>query len=277
MAWYGYLSAYYKQQLKWARGTFELLLMTYPKLFLRLTGRQRIHYGTLPLYYLIGIIQFIDLLIPICSLVLMRLPLHLDLVLFGAVYLPLLLTGFLIRQYAQRWLIERHEVGFHLVGGILTSGTWWVYLLGFVYTLCRVKVPYIPTPKDDRPQNNFLLVLPNLLMGLITIGAIGFNVYWYGQFGFKNMYFQLMIVFGLINVLILSLNVLIGQEKTLAKVRGNLDQLSSNYPILFQAVRINFWKTLYGFYSRVRSYAIHSSWASCYWRWGWPLLCIRKK
>ncbi|HLL93856.1 MAG TPA: glycosyltransferase, partial [Spirosoma sp.] len=160
------LSAYYKQQLKWARGAFELLFTVFPKLFSRLTPRQRLHYGTLPLYYLIGSIQLIDLLVPIVALVLLRFPLQVDLLLFGAVYVPLLLTGFLIRQYAQRWLIERHEAGFHLIGGILTSGTWWVYVLGLVYTLFRVDVPYIPTPKNDRPQNHFLLVLPNLLMCL---------------------------------------------------------------------------------------------------------------
>ncbi len=50
------LSAYYKQQLKWARGSLELLFVTYPKLFKHFTWAQRFHYGTVPLHYLSGLI-----------------------------------------------------------------------------------------------------------------------------------------------------------------------------------------------------------------------------
>jgi len=249
------LSAYYKQQLKWARGTFELLVTTYPKVFRNLTGRQRLHYGTLPLYYLLGTIQLIDLLIPILSLLTMRLPLQLDLLLFATVYTPLLLTGFLIRQYAQRWLIERYEAGFHLVGGILASGTWWVYVLGLVYTVFRVRVPYIPTPKDDRPRNHAWLVLPNLLMSLMTAGAIGYSIYWYGRFALNNIFFQMMIGFGLLNVFIMGLTILAGQEKTVLRLQTRLGRLSDQRKQLWQW-RLTAWNLRYGLYAGLRRAAI---------------------
>lgn len=245
------LSAYYKQQLKWSRGTFELLVTTLPTVFGRLSARQRLHYLTLPLYYLLGVVQLIDLLIPICSLLLMRLPIYLDLLLFATVYIPLLLTGFLIRQYAQRWLIERHEAGFHLVGGILASGTWWVYVLGAIYTLFRVKVPYIPTPKDDKPRNNFVLILPNLLMSVATLAAIGYSIYYYGRFTLNNIYTQLMIAFGLVNVLIMSLNVVIGQERVLGWL-GNLIQTKTAGKSAVWNVRIAAWNVRYGVYYWLR-------------------------
>ncbi|WP_018618554.1 glycosyltransferase family 2 protein [Spirosoma luteum] len=249
------LSAYYKQQLKWARGTFELLFTTYPKVFNGLTGSQRLHYATLPLYYLLGVVQLIDLLIPILSLMTMKLPLQLDLLLFGTVYIPLLLTGFLVRQYAQRWLIERHEVGFHLAGGILASGTWWVYVLGFVYTVFRVRVPYIPTPKDDQPRNHILLVLPNVLMSGLTLLVIGYSIYWYGRFALNNIYFQLMIGFGLLNTLILMLNVLVGQEKMLMGIRNWLSNLSASRAQV-RNVRIRIWNLRYGLYNWLRQAAV---------------------
>ncbi|WP_019988030.1 glycosyltransferase [Rudanella lutea] len=249
------LSAYYKQQLKWSRGTFELLVTTLPRVFGGLTGRQKIHYLTLPLYYLLGVVQLIDLLIPICSLVMMRLPIKLDLVLFAMVYTPLLLTGFLIRQFAQRWLIERHEAGFHLLGGILAGGTWWVYVLGFVYTLFRVRVPYIPTPKDDRPRNNRVLILPNLLMVLATLGAITYSIYHYGRFALNNTYSQLMIGFGLVNVLMLSTNVLIGQELFWARLGNRLQALSTGNMAVWR-MRIAAWKVRYGLYYGLRLSAI---------------------
>jgi cellulose synthase (UDP-forming) len=249
------LSAYYKQQLKWSRGTFELLVTTYPAVFRGLSGRQRLHYGTLPLYYLLGTVQLLDWLIPILSLVSMQLPLQVDLLLFGTVYIPLLLTGFLVRQYAQRWLIERHEAGFHLLGGILASGTWWVYVLGLIYTVFRVKVPYLPTPKDDQPRNHFLLVLPNLVMGLLTLGTIGYSVYWYGRFALNNVYFQLMIGFGLLNVLILSLNVIAGQEKVLQHVAAWLTRLSDRRKKVWNA-RIMVWNLRFGLYQWLRQTAV---------------------
>lgn len=249
------LSAYYKQQLKWARGTFELLVTTYPRVFGGLTLRQKIHYATLPLYYLLGLIYFFDLIIPIGSLLLMELPLRLDLLLFATAYTPLLLTGFLIRQYTQRWLIEKHEAGFHLVGGMLASGTWWVYVLGFVYTVFRVKVPYIPTPKDDTPRNNIALVLPNLVMLLATVFAISYCTFHYWRFALGNTFVILMIGFAFINALVLMSNVLVGQEVFVTRGIRWLDRLSVTQPTVW-ALRIRAWQARYGLYGWLRQSAI---------------------
>jgi cellulose synthase (UDP-forming) len=250
------LSAYYKQQLKWARGTFELLVSIYPYVFSGLSWRQRLHYATLPLYYLLGIVQLIDLLIPILSLVMMKLPLKVDLLLFSAVYFPLVLTAFLIRQYAQRWLIERHEAGFHLVGGILATGTWWIYTLGLLYTFFRIRVPYLPTPKNDKPRNHFWLVLPNLIMCILTLLAVAYSIYWYGRFALNNIYSQLMIGFGLLNVLILGITVIMGQEATLAAFGSRVKILASRRPESFWSMRIRLWHVRHHIYYRLRSSAI---------------------
>ena len=249
------LSAYYKQQLKWARGTFELLVTTYPRVFRGLSRRQRFHYLTLPMHYLIGVVQLIDLLIPIVSLVLMKLPLRLDLLVFAAAYLPLLLATLLIRQYAQRWLIERHEAGFHVLGGVLSSGTWWVYVLGLVYTIFRIDVPYLPTPKADRPRNNVVLCLPNLLMALLTLLAIGYSIYHYGRYAVSNFYSQLMIGFGLLNVCILLLNVLISQEKMLIRFSQWLQRFSVRHTAV-RTLRVAFWHVRFGLYGWLRQSAV---------------------
>lgn len=250
------LSAYFKQQLKWARGTFELLVTTYPRIVGQLSWRQRLHYLTMPLYYLLGVVQLLDLLIPILSLVTMRLPVHVDLLLFATVYLPLLLTAFLIRQYSQRWLIEKHEAGFHIFGGILSSGTWWVYTLGLIYTLFRIEVPYLPTPKRDQPRNNLILCIPNLLMIILTLSAIGYSIYHYGRFAVSNIYSQLMIGFGLLNIAILSLNVLIGQEVWLAQMKSWIAPRISFQRPVFWPLRIAFWHLRYGLYRWLRLSAI---------------------
>ncbi len=59
------LTSYYMQQLKWSRGTLELLVTVFPKLFKKFTWRQKLHYGILPLGYLSGLFLLIGFLIPI--------------------------------------------------------------------------------------------------------------------------------------------------------------------------------------------------------------------
>ncbi|UFH54450.1 glycosyltransferase [Spirosoma sp. KNUC1025] len=249
------MAAYCKQQLKWARGTLELLVTTYPRVFSQLTWRQRLHYLTVPLYYLNGIVQFINLLIPIFSLIMMQLPLKMELQWLALAYIPLLAISFLIRQYAQRWLIEKHEQGIYIIGGFLTSGIWWVYTMGFFYTLFRVDVPYLPTPKNAKPQNNFLLCLPNIIMGLVTLGAISYSIYYYGLLAINNIYVLMMVGFGLINAFILGMNVFIGQEKLLASVKHRIQHSSFRRSHRWKQ-SITIWRIQYKVYGNLRSYAV---------------------
>lgn len=170
------MSAYYAQQLKWARGTFELLVTSYPKLFSKFTWRQRLHYGTIPFHYFSGVIFFINFLIPILSLSLGFIPFQLDLVDFALLGLPVVSSIVLIRHFVQRWVMEEEERGFHVVGGLLFIGTWWVYILGLIYTVIRKKVPYIPTPKDDQAPDNWRLNIPNIAVLLLSLAAIVYGL-----------------------------------------------------------------------------------------------------
>jgi cellulose synthase (UDP-forming) len=215
------LPAFYKQQLKWARGTFDLLFHVYPVLFRNFTWRQKLHYLTLPFYFLAGLVCLIDILVPVLALFTAYTPWQTDIAMFAAMFTPLLLLSLLIRQYAQRWLVEEQEQGFHIAGGILRFGTWWIYLIGFVYTLLHIRVPYIPTPKNDEPKNNWTLILPNLGACLLCIAAIV-----YGLSIDFNPFSICMAMFAGVNALMLGTMVLIGLEKLLCdirlKIRGRL-------------------------------------------------------
>ncbi len=166
------LTAFYKQQLKWARGTFDLLFYVYPKLFTKFTLRQKIHYGLLPLHYLVGVAYLINFLIPILSLFLFKMPWSGNIFYFGMIVLPMVMSVFLIRAYIQEWVIEKNERGFHIVGGLLQITTWWLYFLGFVYTIFRKKIPYIPTPKQGDEFSNYKIIVPNLVVAGLSISAI---------------------------------------------------------------------------------------------------------
>ncbi|MCC5938211.1 MAG: glycosyltransferase [Lunatimonas sp.] len=208
------LAAYYQQQLKWSRGTFDLWVNLLPKLFSKFTWRQKIHYLLLPVYFLFGVIGIIDVVVPVYSLVTGEYPWLLNPTTFFAFFTPFLLMSFVQRFYAQKWLHKRDEKGIHILGGVLRTSTWWVYTLGFVYTLFNVKVPYIPTPKEHSTKGDFALGLPNLFFSLLSFGAVyyGLKVDW-------QPYSMLMAFFASINGVIFFLAFILGQSVMVKRVR----------------------------------------------------------
>ena len=171
------ITAYFKQQIKWSRGTFDLFFKVYPRIFSSLTWRQRLHYAMMPLHYLAGIFYFIGFLIPILSLFLSDTPWIGDFGDFILLITPVLFSSFVVRFYIQRWLISDDERGFHIVGGILEILTWWIFSIGFIYTLINKKVPYLPTPKNDEDVTHPTLLIPNLLVGIVSLIAVVYGLY----------------------------------------------------------------------------------------------------
>jgi cellulose synthase (UDP-forming) len=204
------LAAFYAQQLKWSRGSFDLLFRVYPKLFKRFTWKQRLHYFFLPLYFFSGVITLIDLSLPFVSLGISQFPLLVQLSDLAQYTFPLLVVSLLIRSQAQRWLPGPGEGGMHLAGSFLHTSTWWVYSLGFTYAVLGVRVPYLPTPKEGRSSNEWQLTIPNLLLIALMLLACA-----YGYHVDRSRYTKLMIGMTLVNVMILVAAVVMGQHKTL--------------------------------------------------------------
>ena len=171
------LTNFFKQQLKWSRGTFDLLVNVYPKVFTKLTGRQKIHYGILPLHYFAGVIILINFLIPILSLVFSETPWEGNIIDFVLVLLPVAASSLLIRTFIQKWVIEKNERGFHLVGGLLHINTWWIYLVGLAYTIVNKKVPYLPTPKENEWNTNYRIVIPNAVVAVLSLLSVIYGLY----------------------------------------------------------------------------------------------------
>lgn len=166
------LTNFFKQQLKWSRGTFDLWVKVYPRIFRKLTTRQKIHYGILPMHYLSGLIILFTFLIPILSLLFSTTPWKGNIIDFLLVILPVAASAVLIRTFIQKWVIEKKERGFHIVGGLLHINTWWIYILGLVYTILDRKVPYLPTPKEDAFDTHMKIIVPNAIVAAVSIFAI---------------------------------------------------------------------------------------------------------
>ncbi|MCD6019536.1 MAG: family 2 glycosyl transferase [Bacteroidetes bacterium] len=221
------LSAYYKQQLKWSRGTFELLFHTYPGLCKNFTWRQKIHYLCIPLYFLFGLINLIDVLIPSLALVLAEVPWEVDINNFAILFVPLCTLSLVIRLFAQRWLLEKHERGLHLAGGILRTATWWIFLIGFIYSIFNIKVPYIPTPKEDVHENYWRLSIPNFIITILCSAVIlyGLSIDW-------TPYSIAMAFYALINVGIMGFVVIMSQQKLLESISKKIKAITFLTPVL---------------------------------------------
>ncbi|NEU08298.1 glycosyltransferase [Flavihumibacter sp. R14] len=244
------ISAYYSQQLKWSRGVFELLVTSYIKLFNQFTWRQKLHYGIIPFYYLSGIIFLINFLIPVLSLILEVNPIKMDFHTFALIGLPFIVQIILIRNYVQRWVMEDEERGFHIAGGLLAIGTWWIFIMGLIYTIIRKKVPYVPTPKDANEENNWPLNIPNLVILFISLFAIGFGLYndW-------NPYTFVMAGLAGLNCLILLYNITASRQITFRRFKKSYNLVNVTAKRAFE-VRQVLWKMRIRIYAGVRNISL---------------------
>jgi exo-beta-1,3-glucanase (GH17 family) len=171
------LSGFYKQQIKWSCGVFDLLFQEYPSLFKGFTLRQKIHYFLCPMFFLRGLIGLIEMVVPIICLAYGLVAWRATLPQVVGWFLPVLVFGTMVRLRVQRWLMEPHERGIHFAGGVLAIATWWVYLIGVACAVVRIKVPYIPTPKEDKPTNAGDLAVPNCIAAGVLILASTIGIY----------------------------------------------------------------------------------------------------
>ena len=171
-----------KQQLKWARGVFEVTFMELPRLFRKLTWWQRISYFTIGTYYLVGLTQFIFTLIPFLFFTTGVLPAKMefaDFIIYGT---PVLICGIVIYLYMQQWLCDTQtERGLHWRGMILKYACWPVFLLGFLLAVVNAEIPYIPTAKKAVTGYITPFVRPMVAHTLLFVAAV-FGVFIYRRY-----------------------------------------------------------------------------------------------
>jgi cellulose synthase (UDP-forming) len=142
------LGSFCKQQLKWARGVFEVVFVEMPKLFRKLTGWQKLSYLTIGTYYLVGATSFFFTLIPFLYFLTGILPARMSFVDFLIHGSFVALIAILIYLYVQKWMCHPEiERGLHWRGMILKFAGWPVFFLGFLLAVVNAEIPYIPTAK----------------------------------------------------------------------------------------------------------------------------------
>ena len=170
------LGSFYKQQLKWARGVYEVAFSEWPRLFTSLTWRQRLSYVTIGTYYLFGLTAFVFLLFPYLYLWAGIEAAHMRFVEFLTYATPVGIIAIIIYGVAELWLCHRSaEWGFHWRALILKMGCWPVFLAGTLLAVVRSEVPYIPTEKQAVRGRFLRLAWPQLSVVVvfsITLGRV---------------------------------------------------------------------------------------------------------
>ena len=159
------LGSFYRQQLKWARGVYEVAFTELPRLARKLAWRQRLSYLTIGTYYLFGVTTLLFLIIPYLFLWTGMQPAAMHFAEFLAVGGPVAVIGAAAYLVMQHWLCDRAtERGLHWRGLMLKVACWPVFLAGTVLAVVHADIPYIPTAKEAVRGRFLRLAWPQLLL-----------------------------------------------------------------------------------------------------------------
>ena len=176
-----------KQQLKWARGLFEVLFDEYPKLFKKLTRSAKFRYWSIGTFYLVGIRTLFFLLIPIFYFLFGWTAINMSFSEFIVRALPFAFFSLLVYLLSQRYLVDmRSERGFYWRGMIMKFASWPVFTYAFYLTLINKKIPYLPTSKKGT-TNLPIFFWPLLVYVFILCGSF---VYHYLQITYNTIPMQ---------------------------------------------------------------------------------------
>jgi cellulose synthase (UDP-forming) len=159
------LGSFYRQQLKWARGVYEVAFSELPHLSRTLRWRQRLSYLTIGTYYLFGVTTPLFLLIPYLFLWFGVQPAAMRFAEFLTAVAPVGVVGTAVYLLALRWLCDPStERGIHWRGLALKIACWPVFLAGTLLAIVRANVPYIPTAKEAVRGRFLRLAWPQLAL-----------------------------------------------------------------------------------------------------------------
>ncbi len=167
------LGSFYKQQLKWSRGVYEVAFTELPRLFRRLTGWQRLTYLTIGTYYLSGATALLFLIFPYLYLWTGVLPASMLFQQFLVDAVPVAVSGIAMYFVAQHWLAHPTvERGAHWRGLVLKFACWPVFLAGTLLAVGRAEIPYIPTAKEAQRGRFLRLAWSQFLLFFIYLGTV---------------------------------------------------------------------------------------------------------
>ena len=170
-------TAWFVQQLKWARGVFELLITTYPRVFNRLTWGQRLSYSVRMTKYWIGPVVALHLFATIGVLMFAGPEIRGVFHSYLMQITPLALMDVLIRHTAFS-LYRHHSIPkTSLARAVaLVYSTWPIYLLAWAMAVFRVPLSFHTTPKSKDGRQNPLWLLPQVVVLILLLAGTIYTI-----------------------------------------------------------------------------------------------------
>ena len=167
------LGSFYRQQLKWSRGVYEVVFSEMPSLFRKLRWRQRLSYLTIGTYYLVGATTSLYLVFPYLFLWTGIQPASMKFAEFLIASAPAAIVGAAMYALMQRWMCDPGtERGTHWRGLVLKVACWPIFLAGTVLAVVRAEIPYIPTAKEAVRGRFLRLAWPQLCVAALYTATI---------------------------------------------------------------------------------------------------------
>jgi cellulose synthase (UDP-forming) len=166
-------SSYYRQQLRWAKGNLEVLLKFNPLLQPGLSFPQRISYFSSCTYYLIGLVVFLNALLPLAFFFTGSVPFTTNSMVLAAAFLPFIFFTFYNLQQSSNYTYTYQAIAFSL-------GTFSITLQALVETLIGKKRSFAVTSKVQLHGNYPLLVIMQICYVCAVLLGVLYNAYTYG-------------------------------------------------------------------------------------------------
>jgi len=156
------LDAFFKQQSKWARGVFDVLIRVMPKLAGRLNANQCICYATRMTYYLagpvIGLHIALTILAPFLAISMDSMGEYIQ---RGV---PFVLSYVLVHMAAyDAFALKPGKVQAEIRGMLLVISSWPVYSFAFISAIFKRTPKFVPTPKTHSSKPLIRLIAPQLI------------------------------------------------------------------------------------------------------------------
>ncbi|HEX8924027.1 MAG TPA: glycosyltransferase [Patescibacteria group bacterium] len=160
------MMSYYKQQLRWARGSLEVLFGQNPIFKKNLSWAQKLEYLSSALYYFNGVIVLIDIIMPLLFLFFGYRPVAASSTSFAIFFLPFMFLSLLTLKSATVGRISFRAMAF-------SQSSFVLQLQAIKSVILKQKMKFEVTSKQALTGNYINLAFPHLFyMGLTVEGLV---------------------------------------------------------------------------------------------------------
>lgn len=165
--------SYYKQQLRWTKGSLEVFINFNPLFRKGLSVPQRLQYLASSGYYLSGVVVFLNALLPLIFFFTGAVPFVTSTMVLAVAFLPYIVLTLFNLQAASNYTYTFKSLAFSM-------SSWWIHLVAFIEVLIGKKSSFAITSKVKVQGNFIVLVFPHLFYALLTFCGITYSYLHHG-------------------------------------------------------------------------------------------------